>query len=184
MVKLILLLIFVIALIVGCEGKVKIFNTKTVDAVLFSPMEGKIFSEGKAAAGAVIRRKITLYGEDFLDDEFKVDDSGSFSLSKVSKQLELSPLNQFVVNHFKGEVFCSGYGIWIDYNKNPEGHRRLFEIMERIDGEHTIADIAHRLDISYQAVHAVVTLLVDKELVSLSRTAQPTDPRKSRRIAL
>ena len=50
--------------------------------------------------------------------------------------------NQYVVNNFKGEVFCSGYGIWIDYRENPEGHRRLFEIMERCDGERTIADIA------------------------------------------
>ena len=65
--------------------------------------------------------------------------------------------NQYVVNHFKGEIFCSGYGIWIDYRTNPEGHRRLFEIMERCDGEHTVADIAVELDISFQAVWEVVS---------------------------
>lgn len=84
--------------------------------------------------------------------------------------------NQYVVNRFKGEVFCSGYGIWIDYRVNPEGHRRLFEIMERCDGEHTVADIAVELGISFQAVWEVVSLLESKELVWLSRTPQPTDP--------
>ncbi|HEX7973820.1 MAG TPA: DUF4910 domain-containing protein, partial [Anaerolineales bacterium] len=86
--------------------------------------------------------------------------------------------NQYVINRFKGEVFCSGYGIWIDYRVNPEGHRRLFEIMERCDGEHTIADIAAELGISFQAVWEVVSLLESKELVWLSRTPQPTDPRR------
>jgi aminopeptidase-like protein len=84
--------------------------------------------------------------------------------------------NQYVVNKFKGEVFCSGYGIWIDYRLNPEGHRRLFEIMERCDGEHTVADIAMDLDVSFQAVWEVVSLLEEKELVYLSRTPEPTDP--------
>ena len=56
--------------------------------------------------------------------------------------LEAWEQNQYVVNRFKGEIFCSGYGIWIDYRVNPEGHRRLFEIMEHCDGDHTVADIA------------------------------------------
>jgi aminopeptidase-like protein len=84
--------------------------------------------------------------------------------------------NHYVVNHFKGEVFCSGYGIWIDYRTNPEGHRRLFDIMERIDGEHTVAAIAAELGISFQAVWEVVTLLVSKDLAWLSLTPQPTSP--------
>jgi len=85
--------------------------------------------------------------------------------------------NQYVVNRFKGEVFCSGYGIWIDYRHNPEGHRRLFEIMEHCDGEHTVADIAAQLDVSFQAVWEVVETLLQKDLVWLSRTPHKTTPR-------
>ena len=84
--------------------------------------------------------------------------------------------DQYVVNRFKGEVFCSGYGIWIDYRVNPEGHRRLFEIMERCDGEFTVSDIAQDLGISFQSVWKVVELLLEKGLVSLSRAPQPTAP--------
>ncbi len=86
--------------------------------------------------------------------------------------------NLYVVNRFKGEVFCSGYGIWIDYRTNPEGHRRMFDIMERCDGEHTIADIAAELNVSFQAVLEVVHLLEAKELVRLSRTPESTDPHR------
>ncbi|HEX9028764.1 MAG TPA: DUF4910 domain-containing protein, partial [Anaerolineales bacterium] len=102
----------------------------------------------------------------------RLDDSGRMVLGLI----EAWERNQYVVNRFKGEVFCSGYGIWIDYRVNPEGHRRLFEIMERCDGEHTVADIAVELGISFQAVWEVVSLLESKELVWLSRTPQPTDP--------
>ena len=86
--------------------------------------------------------------------------------------------NQYVVNSFKGEIFCSGYGIWIDYRINPEGHRRLFEIMECCDGEHTVADIAAELNISFQAVWEVVSILREKELVWLSRRPHSTNPRQ------
>jgi aminopeptidase-like protein len=85
--------------------------------------------------------------------------------------------NQYVVNNFKGEIFCSGYGIWIDYRTNPDGHKRLFEIMERCDGLHTVADIAIELGISFQAVWAVVQTLQEKDLVWLSREPHDTSPR-------
>ena len=100
---------------------------------------------------------------------------------EVSKQLVLGLLqawesNQYVVNHFKGEIFCSGYGIWVDYRLNPEGHRRQFEIMERCDGEHTIADIASELEISFQAVQEITNTLYEKGLVWYSREAHSTRP--------
>ena len=100
------------------------------------------------------------------------------SCQVVSKLLQAWEQNQYIVNQFKGEIFCSGYGIWVDYRINPEGHRRLFEIMERCDGEHTAADIAAELEIPFQAVWEVVSLLEQKNLVSFSRTPQPTTPQR------
>lgn len=94
----------------------------------------------------------------------------------VEELLRAWERNKYVVNKFKGEIFLSGYGIWIDYRINPEGSRRQFEIMERCDGEHTVADIATELDISFQAVWEVVDLLRQKELVEFNRRPQPTTP--------
>lgn len=86
--------------------------------------------------------------------------------------------DQYIVNYFKGEIFLSGYGIWIDYRTNPEGSLRLFEIMERCDGEHTVSDIAQELEISFQSVWEVVSLFQEKGLVSLSRSPLPTSPQR------
>ena len=77
------------------------------------------------------------------------------------------------------EIVCPGYGIWIDYRLNPEGHRGLFEIMERCEGERTLADIATKLDISFQAVWEVVSLLVQKGLVAFSHAPQPSTPQRT-----
>ena len=101
-----------------------------------------------------------------------------------SRDLVLSLLdtwgkNQYVINRFKGEVFCSGYGIWIDYRSHPEGHQNLFQIMERCDGERTVADIAHELKLSFQSVWEVVQLLTENGLVQLSWQPQPTTPRRN-----
>ena len=103
---------------------------------------------------------------------------------EASKQVVLGLIdawenNYYVVNQFKGEIFCSGYGIWVDYRTNPEGHRRLFEIMERIDGERRVADIAKELNISFQAVWEVVQTLHEKDLVRLSRFPEITTPRRN-----
>jgi aminopeptidase-like protein len=100
------------------------------------------------------------------------------SAAVVRALLQAWEENQYVVNDFKGEVFASGHGIWIDYRTNPEGHRLLFQVMEHCDGEHTIADIAVRLGASFQSVASVVKLLESKGLVHLSRSPQPTTPRR------
>lgn len=86
--------------------------------------------------------------------------------------------NQYIINRFKGEVFCSGYGIWIDHRDNPEGHRNLFQIMERCDGERTVADIAQELELSFQSVWEVVQMLTENDLIQLSWQPQPTTPQR------
>jgi aminopeptidase-like protein len=86
--------------------------------------------------------------------------------------------NWYVVNQFKGEVFASGYGIWVDYRVNPEGHRNLFRIMERCDGERTVAEIALELEIPFNAVWEIVKTFAEKDLVRFSATPQPTDPHR------
>jgi aminopeptidase-like protein len=100
------------------------------------------------------------------------------SVEAVLGLLQSWESNQYVINKFKGEIFCSGYGIWIDYRVNPQGSLRLFEIMERCDGEHTIADIANELGITFQAVWQVVSQFLEKDLVWLSRQPHPTTPRR------
>lgn len=84
--------------------------------------------------------------------------------------------NGYVINHFKGEVFASGYGLWVDYKTDAAGHKRRFEIMDRCDGTRRVADIALELNLSFQDVWDVIEKLIEKKLVSLSETPQNMDP--------
>lgn len=118
------------------------------------------------------------YHSSFDTPEIITQDRLENSSQVIHQLLAAFDQNQYVVNQFKGEIFCSGQKIWIDYRINPEGHRRLFNIMERCDGEHTIADIACDLEISFQAVFEVVSLLLDRKLAALSRTPVITDPHR------
>jgi aminopeptidase-like protein len=82
--------------------------------------------------------------------------------------------NRYVVNEFKGEIFCSGQKIWVDHAADRAGHRRLFDVMERCDGTRTIADIAMELNIPYQAVWAIIERLLERQLVRLALQPEST----------
>ena len=68
------------------------------------------------------------------------------------------------VNNFKGEIFCSRYGL-SDYDSSPEG-KRLFEVMFEIDGQRSIAHIARRLNTDSSSVKATVDQLAKYGLVT------------------
>jgi aminopeptidase-like protein len=94
----------------------------------------------------------------------------------VLKMLAAWEKDRYVVNEFKGEIFCSGNKIWIDPAVNPEGYRCLFDVMERCDGTRTTTDIAVELQLPFQAVWEIVSVLSDRQLVSLSPKPAPTAP--------
>jgi aminopeptidase-like protein len=98
------------------------------------------------------------------------------SVKLVLGLLQAFDRNRYIVNNFKGEVFASGYGLWVDYKSDAAGHKRRFEIMDRCDGVHRPADIAAELNLSFSDVWEVIEKLIEKGLVSLSPTPQPTDP--------
>jgi aminopeptidase-like protein len=98
------------------------------------------------------------------------------SVQLVLELLSAFDRNRFIVNRFKGEVFASGFGLWVDYKADAEAHRNAFAIMDRCDGTRRPADIAHELGLSFQQVWTLVERLLAKDLVSLSHAPQPTDP--------
>ena len=50
---------------------------------------------------------------------------------------------------FRGPVFLSGYGLWIDWRTNWAMNRALEKIMMRFEGKSTIFDIADELGLDY-----------------------------------
>jgi aminopeptidase-like protein len=79
--------------------------------------------------------------------------------------------NLIPVNNFKGEIFCSRYGLHIDWYSNPEGNKAFFDLMYLIDGTRTLADIAQTCGISFDAAKRTVDEMERRGLVEYR---QPT----------
>ncbi|HWR50102.1 MAG TPA: DUF4910 domain-containing protein [Bryobacteraceae bacterium] len=95
--------------------------------------------------------------------------SGSLDESArlVLRMIEYIEENVVPVNEFKGEPFCSRYGLHIDAYSNPEGNRELFRILDLIDGSLSVAEIARRTSVPFDAVRDVVKKLGQVGLVSI-----------------
>jgi aminopeptidase-like protein len=73
--------------------------------------------------------------------------------------------NRVPINRYKGEVFCSRFGMFFDPSVNPEGYRAMFDVMDLIDGSHSIAQIAKKCSISFEATAGIVEELHARGLV-------------------
>jgi aminopeptidase-like protein/aminoglycoside N3'-acetyltransferase len=74
----------------------------------------------------------------------------------VLKMIETVEGNRVPVNQFKGEIFCSRYGLNVDAYSNPEGNRALFDIIFLIDGTRSVAEIARVCKVSVEFARRVV----------------------------
>ena len=91
------------------------------------------------------------------------------SVSLVLRMIDTLEDNRVPINLYKGEPFCSRYGLHIDAYANPEGHRALFDILFLIDGTRTIADIAESCSISFEAAKRTCDELCRHGLVAYQR---------------
>lgn len=87
------------------------------------------------------------------------------SVELTLKMIETLEANRVPVNRFKGEVFCSRFGLHIDFYANPEGNKALFDIMYLVDGTRSLADIATEMGLSFAAVKGVVDEMARHGLV-------------------
>jgi aminopeptidase-like protein len=69
---------------------------------------------------------------------------------------------------YPGEVFCSRYGLNIDFFADPDAHHALFDVMFQIDGTRSIPDIAAACDASPETVERIVAKLANAGLVDLT----------------
>jgi aminopeptidase-like protein len=57
---------------------------------------------------------------------------------------------------FRGPVFLSGHGLWVDWRDNWDLNRAIEKIMMRFEGQHTIFDIAEEVGLDYWTVRDYV----------------------------
>jgi aminopeptidase-like protein len=57
---------------------------------------------------------------------------------------------------FRGPVFLSGHGLWVDWRENWNLNRAIEKIMMRFEGEHSIFDIAEQTGLDYWETYEYV----------------------------
>ncbi|NJC95846.1 MAG: DUF4910 domain-containing protein [Anaerolineae bacterium] len=57
---------------------------------------------------------------------------------------------------FRGPVFLSGHGLWVDWRDNWALNRAIEKLMMRFEGEHSIFDIAEQVGLEYETVREYV----------------------------
>jgi aminopeptidase-like protein len=73
--------------------------------------------------------------------------------------------NAIPVNRFKGEIFCSRYGLNVDVYTDREGNRALFDMLFLIDGTRSEAEIARICNLPVEAVRRLLEELRRLDLV-------------------
>ena len=88
----------------------------------------------------------------------------------VLKMIDAIEGNQVPVNRYRGEIFCSRYGLNIDAYANPEGNQALFDIIFLIDGTRSVAEIARICGVALESAQRVVEELHQRGLVEYADT--------------
>lgn len=73
--------------------------------------------------------------------------------------------NYIPMRTFKGPVFLSGHGLWVDWRDNWALNRAIEKIMMRFEGDHSIFDIAGDVGIDYWVVREYVEKFLEKGFV-------------------
>jgi hypothetical protein len=66
---------------------------------------------------------------------------------------------------FRGPVFLSGQGLWVDWRENWDLNRAIEKIMMKFEGKHTVFDIAEQVSLDCWMVRDYVEKFRTKGLV-------------------
>jgi aminopeptidase-like protein len=69
---------------------------------------------------------------------------------------------------FRGPVFLSGHGLWVDWRVNPELNQAIERMMMRLEGEHTVFDIADELRLDYWETRGYLERFRERGLIEVS----------------
>jgi aminopeptidase-like protein len=67
---------------------------------------------------------------------------------------------------FKGPVFLSGYGLWVDWRINKRLNENIEQIMLRLERDKSIFDISEELDMEFNDVLNYINKFLEKGLIA------------------
>lgn len=83
----------------------------------------------------------------------------------IEEIIRIFATNYIPKRKFRGPLFLSGHGLWVDWQKNWELNRVIEKIMMRFEGEHSVFDIAQEVGLDYWMVREYVDQFRVKGLI-------------------
>ena len=83
----------------------------------------------------------------------------------VEETIRIYASNYVPHRNFRGPVFLSGHGLWVDWRENWALNRAIEQIMMRFEGHHSVFEIAAELGLDYWETRAYVERFREKGLV-------------------
>lgn len=83
----------------------------------------------------------------------------------VLEILEILNSNYAPARRFKGPLFLSRYGLWVDWRTNRKLNSALDDVMHSLEGERSILEIAEKLEIPYSELYAWLEKLYEQNLI-------------------
>jgi aminopeptidase-like protein len=53
------------------------------------------------------------------------------------------------VRNFRGPLFLSGYGLWVDWRKNRKLNRALEWVINNLEGDYSVSELAAKVDVDF-----------------------------------
>lgn len=86
-----------------------------------------------------------------------IDDDMLSGAAEVAEQIvRIFASNYIPKRNFRGPVFLSGNGLWVDWQENFALNRAIEKIMMRFEGGHSVFDIAEQVGLDYWMVRDYV----------------------------
>jgi len=91
------------------------------------------------------------------------------SKNTILEILKILDLDYVPKRKFKGPIFLSGYGLWVDWRVNEELNLNIEKIMLRLEGDKSIFEIAQELGMKFLTVKEFVDKLLDNQLAEKTK---------------
>jgi aminopeptidase-like protein len=88
---------------------------------------------------------------DIIDEDMLVGASEA-----AERVVRIYASNYIPVRNFRGPVFLSGSGLWVDWREDWALNRAVEQIMMRFEGAHSVVDIAQQVGLDYWTVRDYV----------------------------
>jgi hypothetical protein len=79
--------------------------------------------------------------------------------------LDILDRNYIPKRKFKGPIFLSGYGLWVDWRIDFKLNKNIEKIMLNLEGDKSIFEISEELEMDFDVVFDYVNKFAEKDLV-------------------